>query len=146
MTANASSDHAHDVHPPSYYIKIWFLLLVLLTISVLGPMFEHKVITLITAFGVAGIKAYIVCAYFMHLKIEKPLATMVVAAGLGMMVLFFFGTAADVMHHDGRNWNNYAAKAETKRGLEAAKLQGEHGGHGGGAHHAPAHAEPATHH
>ena len=60
------SDHDH----PSY-IKIWGILLVLLVISILGPMLEIQIVTLITAFGIAIVKAYIVAANFMHLNVEK---------------------------------------------------------------------------
>ena len=52
----------HD-HPN--YIKIWYWLLGLLALSVIGPMFEIPIITVITAFGIAIVKAYLVAANFM---------------------------------------------------------------------------------
>ena len=58
-------------HGPSHYIKIWKILLVLLVISVLGPELEIKIVTLITAFGIAVVKAYMVAKYFMHVNIER---------------------------------------------------------------------------
>ena len=61
------SEHTTAMH----YVKIWALLLVLLVISILGPMLEIKILTLITAFGIAIVKALLVAAYFMHLNIEK---------------------------------------------------------------------------
>ena len=48
------------VHPN--YIKIWYWLLVLLAVSVAGPMLEIPAITIITAFGIATVKAYLVAA------------------------------------------------------------------------------------
>ena len=54
-----------------HYVKIWGILLVLLVISICGPMLEIKVVTLITAFGIAIVKAWVVASYFMHLNIEK---------------------------------------------------------------------------
>ena len=49
-----AEEHAHDIN----YFKVYITLIVLLVISVVGPMFEIRVITLITAFGIAVVKAY----------------------------------------------------------------------------------------
>ena len=43
----------------------------LLVVSVAGPMLEIKIVTLITAFGIAVVKAYLVAKNFMHLNIEQ---------------------------------------------------------------------------
>ena len=69
-----TAEHHDDHHPPKYYVKIWVILLVLLTVSIVGPMFGIKWLTLITAFGIALVKAGMVCAYFMHLNIERKVA------------------------------------------------------------------------
>ena len=45
--------HAHE-HPN--YIKIWGILLALLCVSIAGPMLGIKVVTLITAFGIAIVR------------------------------------------------------------------------------------------
>lgn len=105
-------------HTASHYVKIWLLLLVLLVISILGPMLEIKILTLITAFGIAIVKALLVAAYFMHLNIEKRYVWYILISMLLMVGLFFAGTAADIMKPDGSNWENTSAKA----------LQHEHGG------------------
>ena len=44
---------AHAAHPPVNYIRIWQILLALLVVSVAGPFIGIKVVTLITAFGIA---------------------------------------------------------------------------------------------
>ena len=49
--------HEHASHSPGHYVKIWGILLVLFVISVCGPMIGIRVITLITAFGIAVVKA-----------------------------------------------------------------------------------------
>ena len=90
--------------PTSHYIKIWALLLVLLVISVCGPMLEIKVVTLITAFGIAVVKAVIVAQQFMHLNVEKKFITYILITMLVLMGIFFFGTAVDVMSSGGRGW------------------------------------------
>lgn len=92
------------------YIKIWAVLLVLLVISVLGPMLEIKILTLITAFGIAIVKALLVAAYFMHLNIEKRYVWYLLVTMLLMVGLFFAGTASDIMKPSGRNWVNSSAQ------------------------------------
>ncbi|MGB5694801.1 MAG: cytochrome C oxidase subunit IV family protein [Polyangiales bacterium] len=137
-------DHADD-HGQAHYVKIWAVLLVLLVISILGPIVAPHVafgflqawmITLMTAFGIAIVKAYLVAANFMHLNIEKKYISYLLATMLTFMLLFFAGVAPDVMKHQGQNWENVAAKSEIERGLEAeAAAHGEHGeGHEGAEH------------
>ena len=137
-------DHAGD-HGQAFYVKIWAILLVLLILSVLGPVIaphvafgflEAWMITLMTAFGIALVKAYLVAANFMHLNVEKKYISYLLGTMLMLMLLFFAGTAPDVMEHQGQNWENVSAKAETKRALEAqgATAHGEHGEHADPAH------------
>jgi caa(3)-type oxidase subunit IV len=97
----AAHGHAHD-HPN--YVKIWAILLALLVVSVIGPMFEVPVITLITAFGIAVVKAYLVAVKFMHISIEKRYILYIVTTCLVFMLLFFAGAAPDVMREAGDNW------------------------------------------
>lgn len=114
-------------HSPAKYIKIWALLLVLLIISVIGPMLEIQVVTLITAFGIALVKALIVASYFMHLNIEKKFIHYMLYIMLILMGLFFSGIATDIMKPEGRNWVNSGALMEIERGNAAAKAaHGEH--------------------
>ena len=97
--------HAHAAtHSHPNYVKIWGILVVLLCISVAGPMFGHKIVTLITAFGIAGVKAYLVAKHFMHINIEKRFIPYIVLTVLVFMLLFFAGVAPDVMKKDGTQW------------------------------------------
>ena len=58
--------------PHPNYRKIYYLLLALLAISVAGPFLGIKWVTLITAFGIAIVKARLVVQNFMHLKWDWP--------------------------------------------------------------------------
>lgn len=120
---SGASAHAHD-HAHPNYVKVWAILLVLLVISVAGPELGNPVITLVTAFGIAVIKAYMVAKNFMHLNIEKKIAVYMLVTGLAFMLLFFAGVAPDVLNHDGHQWENQAAKAEVERAMKAAEAQG----------------------
>ena len=62
-----------ETHSHPNYVKIWYWLLILLAISVAGPMLEIPWITVLTAFGIALIKTFMVAANFMHLKFENSL-------------------------------------------------------------------------
>lgn len=121
-------------HGPIYYVKIWALLLVLLVMSIAGPMLGHKILTLITAFGIAVVKALIVAAFFMHLNIEKKFVWYMLFAMLAMVGMFFFGSAADIMKPTGSNWEKKAALQLIEE--HKNKPTGEHGSeHGGGEEH-----------
>jgi caa(3)-type oxidase subunit IV len=98
----------HD-DSPKKYIVIWLILLVLLAISIAGPMLGILWLTLLTAFGIAVVKAWMVAAYFMHLNIEKKIATYVLVTMLFAVSMFFLGVSPDVMKVSGNNWVNKAS-------------------------------------
>ena len=118
------SEHEEHQHPTSFYVKIWAILLVLLVVSVAGPMIGIKWITLLTAFGIAGVKAYMVAVNFMHIDVAPRFITYLITTTLVFMLLFFAGTAPDVMKDHGTNWEKPAWIA-----AEAAYAAGEFGGH-----------------
>ncbi len=124
------------------YKKIYVVLLFLLVVSVAGPFVGIKWVTLITAFGIAVVKAAMVVQNFMHLKWEKRIMKWMLAVSLLLMALFFTAVAPDIMKHTGRNWENDAAMAATARGIEAPHGEGAKAAHAGGETAAPA-AAPA---
>ncbi len=101
-----------ELHHPNY-VKIWGILLVLLAVSIAGPTLEIKAVTLITAFGIAIVKAYLVAKNFMHLNIEPRYAVYLLCTVLVFMLLFFAGAAPDVMKHEGTNWVKPAIETES---------------------------------
>src|SRR3954471_20684036 len=109
----------HTPHAPHVnYKKIYVTLLVLLGISIMGPRFGIKWLTLVTAFGIAIVKATMVVQNFMHLKWERKIMKWVLLMSVVIVSLFWAGVSPDVGHHEGRNWVNDAAKAATARGIE----------------------------
>jgi caa(3)-type oxidase subunit IV len=110
-------EHAH--HGPSYE-KTFITLLVLLVISVAGPEIGIKWLTLVTAFGIAIVKAYLVASRFMHLNIEKKIVSYLLLAALALLLLFYAGVSPDVMKHRGNNWENVAAQDEVDRATTEA--------------------------
>jgi len=133
--------HNHDSH----YVRIWAILLVLLTISIVGPMFGHKTVTLITAFGIAVVKAFLVAKNFMHINLTPRFVVYTITTTLVFMLLFFAGTAPDVMQSHGTNWEKPAWIAAQKAyeagdhagashgAISAGHSEGHGEGHGEGA-------------
>ena len=142
-TPHAASHGPHGAsHGQAYYIKIWAILCVLLFVSILGPMLGIQVITLITAFGIAIVKAWMVASKFMHLNIEKKYVSMLMLVMISAVLLFWFAVAPDVMKHDGQRWTNEAAAHPSQGGFAKPKEGHGHGTEesheepaGGGEHH-----------
>lgn len=99
----ASETHEHS-NKESYYIKIWAILLVLLGVSIVGPFAGIRALTLLTAFGIAIVKAVIVASEFMHLRFERKYMIYMLLTMLLLMGVLYFGVAPDVMTGGGQNW------------------------------------------
>ena len=120
------SEEAHSHHPD--YRRVYIILLILLVISIAGPMLEIRVVTLITAFGIAVVKAYLVVKNFMHINLTQRYVPYLIVTCLLFMLLFFAGVAPDVMKDRGTGWEKpdwIAAAAE----YEAQAGSGGDGGH-----------------
>ena len=121
---DAAAHDDHHEHGTSHYVKIYFILLGLFAISVIGPeVSDAKWVILITAFGIAIVKAAMVAAYFMHLNVEKRYIWYMLYTMLIFVFLFFAGVASDIMVADGTNWTNAAAHHH----IEVNKDKGETG-------------------
>jgi len=101
--AEEYAEGGHDTHHGNY-VRIWAILCVLLVVSVAGPFFGHPLVTLVTAFGIAVVKAYMVAKHFMHITVAPRFVAYLVGTCLAFMLLFFAGTAPDVMRLYGTNW------------------------------------------
>jgi len=108
------------------YTKIYITLLVLLVVSIIGPELGIFWVTLVTAFGIALVKASMVIRHFMHLKDERALIGWMLVTSVLLMFLFFFGIAPDVMKHEGANWENIAAKEYIEGRLSAQGAEEHH--------------------
>jgi len=96
----AYEEHTH--HPN--YVKIWAILSALLVVSVAGPFIGIRAVTLITAFGIAIVKAYMVAKNFMHINVAPRFVVYLVGTMLVFMLLFFAGVSPDVMKARGTDW------------------------------------------
>lgn len=137
------SSHSH----PSYF-KIYIMLLILFVISVLGPELAEwmdlqgatrLILILVTAFGIALVKAYYVLAYFMHLKFEKIYAPYLLLSMVALLFVFFFGTATDSMKSEGHHWEKLPIVLPEDEGFDSHDE-----GHGE-THDEAAHEEQGDH-
>lgn len=112
------SSESKIYHPN--YVKVWAILVLLLGVSVAGPQIGIRWITLVAAFGVALVKAYLVAKNFMHVNLENRWVPYLMLTCLIFMVLLFTGVAPDVMRHQGQLWENYSAKQAVEAGSHAA--------------------------
>ncbi len=106
MSAPAAA-HA-QAHPHPNYLKVYAILVALLAVSVFGPMAGIRAVTLIAAFGIALVKAYMVAKNFMHLNVEKRWIHWALGLALTFMVLLYAGISPDVGRDSGQRWKKDA--------------------------------------
>lgn len=102
------ASHAPTLPAHPNYFKIYLTLVILAAVSVLGPLLGVPALTLITAFGIATVKASMVAAYFMHLNIERRYIWFILFIMLAFLFVLFAGVAPDVWKHSGQNWRRVA--------------------------------------
>jgi caa(3)-type oxidase subunit IV len=139
MSDHANAAHGDHASHERHYFNVWVILLVLLIISFLGPIVGGKlhdagsitvhtarVITLITAFGIAVYKAWLVAKNFMHVTVQPRFVIYMLSTALVFMLLLYAGAAPDVMEHEGAHW----AKVNPDAGQPDRVLHPEaHGAH-----------------
>lgn len=88
----------HHITPLSVYVKVAvaLFLLTFLTIGVHSVREHLGGIAPFFAFAIAAVKAYLVMAYFMHLKYDVVLNRVIFGAGFIFLALLFAITAMDI--------------------------------------------------
>ncbi|HEY0481152.1 MAG TPA: cytochrome C oxidase subunit IV family protein [Kofleriaceae bacterium] len=87
-----------DEHAPGAlgYVLVWLALIVLATLT----LFASRAVTggwgLVVALAIAGAKALLVLAFFMHLAGGRPVHRLTFAAAMAFLVLLILGILADV--------------------------------------------------
>ena len=88
------SEKTHHITPYRAYARILISLLFLTAITVMVTDFDFESLTIVVALVIAGIKAFLVLTYFMHLRndqlIFKLMAGMVFLLLIIVFVLLFF--------------------------------------------------------
>ena len=82
---------AHHTIEFSTYINIFITLLVLTVVTVAASRFDFGEWNTVIAFAIATVKAFLVLAYFMHLKYDNMLNRVsILCAVFFLVVLYFF--------------------------------------------------------
>jgi cytochrome c oxidase subunit IV len=92
------SNSEHHITPLNTYLKVAGALFVLTFLTIgfhairtyLGPF------AAIIAFLIAGVKAFLVLAWFMHLKYDKPSNRIIFASGFLFLLLLFLISVMDI--------------------------------------------------
>ena len=90
----------HEEHRTTVqrYLVIWGILVAALLISMLIGEMQLPVVTVVFIFSIALVKAYLVLAYYMHLKNEPFFIVLIMAAGLACLYFLFFGLVPDLVY------------------------------------------------
>jgi cytochrome c oxidase subunit 4 len=101
-TETTHAAHAHEEHGgPGLYVKILVALLILTAITVGAAYIDLGSGNVVVALIIATIKASLVALFFMHLRWEKPVNSIIAVAGflfLGIFLMF------DLIDADTRNY------------------------------------------
>jgi cytochrome c oxidase subunit 4 len=80
------------------YVALWGILVAALLVSLLLGEMKIPVLAVVLIFTVAVAKAYLVAAYYMHLRYEPLFIVIILLAGLVTLYVLFFGLVPDVVY------------------------------------------------
>ncbi len=115
---HGGGDHGHHVVPMKIYIGVFATLLFLTVVTVGVAQVDLGPANMLVAMLVATVKATLVCMFFMQLKYDERLNTIIFVFGLIFVALFFLFTTLDVFSRgflDPRMDNLYLKQEQTKQ-------------------------------
>ena len=94
-TEHPTSEHSHHVIPKSVLLKVFLSLVALTVITVLVAQVDLGVLNVPVALAIAGVKASLVVIFFMALKYDKKVNTLVFSVGAIFVGIFLVFTLID---------------------------------------------------
>lgn len=88
---------APDRRHPNY-VAIWAVLMTALIFSLFLAYLHHAQLALLLIWLVAIVKAFLVIAFYMHLKFEPAHVAAILIAGVLALAILFFGLVPDIVH------------------------------------------------
>jgi len=76
----SSGTEKHALVPYGLYVKVWLGLIALTVATVAVSFLDMKNTVILTAMLIASVKSTLVLLYFMHLRFERPLFTIMLVA------------------------------------------------------------------
>ena len=94
------STHAEEQHhvPYKVYFIVWGALLVLTAVTVGVSYVDMKNVTVLTAMLIAATKSMLVLLYFMHIRFEKPMFSVMILAAMMTYGIFVALTFVDYVY------------------------------------------------
>jgi caa(3)-type oxidase subunit IV len=83
------------------YVLIWGVLVSALMVSLFLGYMDLPVVAAVLIFSIAVAKAWLVVAYYMHLRYEPFFVVAIVATGLACLYFLFVGLVPDVVFGGG---------------------------------------------
>lgn len=93
----------HHIVPAPLLTKILFALLFLTILTVVTAQMHLGAFAGLVAFIIAGVKAYMVMAYFMGLKYDVPTNRVIFGSGFFFLLVMFFFCILDILTRVGEN-------------------------------------------
>ena len=96
---NSQGTHAEPhVTPFRTYMNIAGALFILTFLTIIAHVFKAHYLPLapFIAFGIAAVKAFLVMAWFMHLKYDEPSNRLIFAMGFFFLAVLFFFCFVDI--------------------------------------------------
>lgn len=96
--AQKHEHHEHHVTPFNVYMKVAAALFALTFLTIIAHHFKFYLGPMAgpVAFMIALVKAFLVMAWFMHLKYDKPLNRVIFGTGFFFLALLFAMCALDI--------------------------------------------------
>ena len=120
----AHTEHdSHHVIPMKVLLRVFGALVVLTVLTVAVAQLDLGVLDLPVALGIAGAKSALVVLFFMALKYDKGVNSMVFTVGTVFVVVFLFFTLLDVSFRG--DLGNVAPETISAQERRAEELQSE---------------------
>lgn len=146
-TKDSHGDHGGHHVPPAWIFHAVFVALIIGTVITYyaSTIDMGRQVNIVVALAIAVVKASLVCAFFMHLRWDKPFNTVILLVSLGFTALFLGISTLDTAENEWRKDPGYAERkmqeARARQGISyerdghGAKETGSSGGgsHSGGA-------------
>ncbi len=95
---SSGSHQEHHVTPLNDYLKVAGALFGLTFLTIIAHVFKQHYLPLapFIAFGIAAVKAFLVMAWFMHLKYDDPLNRLIFSMGFIFLAVLFAFCSIDI--------------------------------------------------
>jgi cytochrome c oxidase subunit 4 len=94
----STQDAKHHVVPFRLYVVVWAALIVLTVVTVGAQYTDLRHLAIFTAILIATVKATLVVLYFMHIRFEKPIFSVMILVVLLTYGIFIGLTFADYFY------------------------------------------------